>query len=98
MKVLLLKADNNMFKIRLTRGLDWDDRSDRDYTTAIPWQEEARLSVLSIGNTLYVGIDDQWTAIGPDTPHKVVVHNVDFDEATVWNAGRGKILWRVRQW
>ena len=89
-KVLLLKADNNMFKIRLTRGLDWDDRSDRDYTTAIPWQEEARLSVLSIGNTLYVGIDDQWTAIGPDTPHKVVVHNVDFDEATVWNAGAEK--------
>ena len=85
-KILLLRADDDTVKIRLTRGTGWDDRSDRDYVTAIPWQEELALSVVSLGDTLHVGVNGTWTAISRSTSYKEVVHNVDFDEATVWNA------------
>lgn len=89
-KILLLKAENDTVKIRLTRGKGWDDRSDRDYTTAVPWKEVYRLSVFSFDDTLYVGIDDNWLAIDRKTAYTPVVKNADFDEATVWNAGAEK--------
>ena len=82
-KILLLKAENDTVKIRLTRGKGWDDRSDRDYTTAVPWKEVYRLSVFSFDDTLYVGIDDNWLAIDRKTAYTPVVKNADFDEATV---------------
>lgn len=86
MKILPLRADDGNVKVRLTRGKGWDDRSDRDYATNIPWREEMTLSVLSIGDTLYVGIDGNWMVISRDTPYTQVVHNVEFDEKTVWDA------------
>lgn len=85
-KILLLRADDGMVKVRLTRGTGWDDRSDRDYTTSIPWKEILKLSVLSYGDTLYVGVDDQWLALRSDTAFTPVVQNTSFDPSTVWNA------------
>lgn len=73
------------FKIRLTRGKDWDGRSDRDYATDIPFAAEYKLSVAYFGKSLYVGLNDKWTAITAETPHVVVVNNTDFDPASVWN-------------
>ena len=73
------------FKIRLTRGKGWDERSDRDYATDIPFAAEYKLSVVYFGKTLYVGLNDKWTAITAETPHVVVVNNTDFDHASVWN-------------
>ena len=73
------------FKIRLTRGKGWDDRSDRDYATDIPFAAEYKLSVAYFGKSLYVGLNDKWTAITAETPHVVVVNNTDFDPASVWN-------------
>ncbi len=75
------------FKIRLTRGKGWDDRSDRDYATDIPFVSRYKLTAVYYGNTLYVGIDDKWTAITAETPHTVVVNNTEFDPASVWNDG-----------
>ena len=73
------------FKIRLTRGKGWDERSDRDYATDIPFAAEYKLSVAYFGKSLYVGLNDKWTAITAETPHVVVVNNTDFDPASVWN-------------
>ena len=48
--------------------------------------------MLSIGDTLYVGVDGNWMAISRDTPYTQVVHNVEFDEKTVWDANTLKIF------
>ena len=82
--------DTHMFKIRITRGTGWDDRSDRDYETAIPYKAACRLSVMVYGEAIYVGIDDNWTKIVSDTAYVPNVNNTDFDAATVWNAEQEK--------
>ena len=82
--------DTHMFKIRITRGTGWDDRSDRDYETAIPYKAACRLSVMVYGEAIYVGIDDNWTKIVSDTAYGSPVNNTDFDAATVWNAEQEK--------
>ena len=82
--------DTHMFKIRITRGKGWDDRSDRDYETAIPYKAACRLSVMVYGEAIYVGIDDNWTKIVSDTTYGSPVDNTDFDAATVWNAEQEK--------
>ena len=82
--------DTHMFKIRITRGTGWDDRSDRDYETAIPYKAACRLSVMVYGEAIYVGIDDNWTKIVSDTAYGSPVVNTDFDAATVWNAEQEK--------
>ena len=82
--------DTHMFKIRITRGTGWYDRSDRDYETAIPYKAACRLSVMVYGEAIYVGIDDNWTKIVSDTAYVPNVNNTDFDAATVWNAEQEK--------
>ena len=82
--------DTHMFKIRITRGTGWDDRSDRDYETAIPYKAACRLSVMVYGEAIYVGIDNNWTKIVSDTAYGTPVNNTDFDAATVWNAEQEK--------
>ena len=44
------------------------------------------MSVVSLGDTLHVGVNGTWTAIDRSTSYQEVVHNADFGEATVWNA------------
>ncbi len=77
--------ETHNFKLRITRGTGWDDRSDRDYATDIPFTVECKLSVAAYGGALYVGLNGVWTKITAETPHTVAVNNTDFGAASVWN-------------